>query len=474
MFTTMQKIDNLISLIREKCAKHVYSFFMPLLTSFLVLLFWFASLQMVGFSVVILLCCFTLIVFDDFLPVVPLMLMLPMCFRDSINSFQTDLPILIVLFVFLAFSIVFHLIKYPIKKVKLDGFFYFLLMLNFVFLISGIFSNNSQNYFKAIDIYFISGVMPLAVHFFFYNKVNLSNKVNHRKYLCIAFIIAITVACVQLCYAKFIDFRYGKGTWEPRLPNICWANTNNIGNLILIAVPLCCYMMLSSKRVWAWLIEIVFLYLTMFLSGSDGALATLGVCTPFLMFFVYKNCYRDNFNFIKNSFLAIIAFAFLALASIVLLDIINLSAFIEESSSGSGRVWAYKLAIKDFLEYPFFGLGLGGGRASLDSIIDTHNYNGFYHSTFFHILACCGVVGILTYFAYYVVRIKCILKNDTVFGQIVLYAFVMFGIYGMIDTGEFNIVLLFMTTLITIMSLINKNGSDDKPLPLFVKIPKYN
>ena len=100
MFTTMQKIDNLISLIREKCAKHVYSFFMPLLTSFLVLLFWFASLQIVGFSVVILLCCFTLIVFDDFLPVVPLMLMLPMCFRDSINSFQTDLPILIILFVF--------------------------------------------------------------------------------------------------------------------------------------------------------------------------------------------------------------------------------------------------------------------------------------------------------------------------------------------------------------------------------------
>ena len=233
-------------------------------------------------------------------------------------------------------------------------------------------------------------------------------------------------------------------------------------------------MLLSSKRAWAWLIEIAFLYLAMFLSNSDGALATLGVCTPFLMFFVYKNCYRYNFKFIKNSFFSIIAIAVFTLASIVLLDIIDLSAFIEESSSVSGRVWAYELAIKNFLEYPIFGLGLGGGRASLDAIIETHNYNGFYHSTFFHILACCGIIGILTYFAYYFIRIKYVLKNDTVFGQLVFYAFVMFGIYGMIDTGEFNIVLLFMTTLITIVGLINKNGSDDKPLPLFVKIPKYN
>ena len=50
----------------------------------------------------------------------------------------------------------------------------------------------------------------------------------------------------------------------------------------------------------------------------------------------------------------------------------------------------------------------------------------------------------------------------------------MFAVYGMVDNGEFNIVLLVMTTLITLVGHINKNGSDDKPLPLFVKIPKFN
>ena len=117
---------------------------------------------------------------------------------------------------------------------------------------------------------------------------------------------------------------------------------------------------------------------------------------------------------------------------------------------------------------------MGGGKAALDTIKATHNYYGYFHSTIYHILACCGVVGILTYVAYYITRIKYLLKNNTVFGQAAFYAFFMFGLYGLIDNGEFNIVLLFMTTLITVVGLINKNGSDDRPLPLFVKIPKFN
>jgi hypothetical protein len=129
-----------------------------------------------------------------------------------------------------------------------------------MFLISGIFSGNSQNYFKAFDIYLLSGVMPLVIHFFFYNKVKLNNNVNHRRYVCIAFIIAISLACVQLCYAKLTVYLYGNASWFPRIPGFCWANTNHIGNIILLAVPLCCYMALASKYVWAWMIEIFFLY----------------------------------------------------------------------------------------------------------------------------------------------------------------------------------------------------------------------
>lgn len=474
MFTMMKKFDNFISFVREKCSKYVYTFFMPLFASFIVLLFWVANWQLVGLTIMVLLTCFVLVFYDDFLPLVPLMLMLPMCFRNTNTAFSEDLAYCIIMFSLIGLAIVFHLIKYPIKKVKLDGFFYFLIALNIVFLISGIFSNNAQNYFKALDIYLLSGVMPIIIHFFFYNKVKLDNKVNHRWYVCVAFIIAITLSCVQLCHAKFTDFLYGNATWYPRIPGFCWANTNHIGNIILLAVPLCCYLMLASKHVWAWIVEILFLYACMFLSGSDGGLATLIIGTPFLMFFVYKNCFRDNFKFIKNIFLALIAIVVVALAVLVLLDLDELLTFITESSSGNGRIWAYEMSIDSFLEHPIFGIGLGGGRAELDAIVHEHDYNGFYHSTIFHIMACSGTVGIITYVVYYFVRAKYVLKNNTVLGELVFYAFIMFGVYGTIENSEFNIVLLFMTTLITLVGHINKNGSDDKPLPLFVKIPKFN
>ena len=89
-------------------------------------------------------------------------------------------------------------------------------------------------------------------------------------------------------------------------------------------------------------------------------------------------------------------------------------------------------------------------------------------------MACAGSVGILTYIAYYIIRAKYVLKNNTVLGDLVFLAFIMFGVYGTIENSEFNIVLLFMTTLITLVGHINKNGSDDKPLPLFVKVYKFN
>ena len=70
-------------------------------------------------------------------------------------------------------------------------------------------------------------------------------------------------------------------------------------------------------------------------------------------------------------------------------------------------------------------------------------------------------------------RMKYLLKNDSVLGYFALYSFIMFALYGLIENNEFNIVLMFMTTLITIVGLINKKGSDDKPLPLWVKKPIF-
>ena len=198
MFTIMmKKFYNLINFVREKFNKYVYSFFFPLLASYIVLLFWVANWQLVGLTIMVLFTCFVLIFYDDLLPLVPLLLMLPMCFRNTMTAFSDDLSYCIVMFSIIVLAIVFHFIKNPIKNVKLDGFFFFLVGLNVMFLISGIFSGNSQHYLKAFDIYLLSGVMPLVIHFLFYNKVKLNTNVNHRKYVCFAFIVAMLLLYIK-------------------------------------------------------------------------------------------------------------------------------------------------------------------------------------------------------------------------------------------------------------------------------------
>lgn len=472
MFSIREKINNLIFIAREKTSPYVYSYFLPLLSALVALLFWIANLQLIGATIVILMACFVLVVYDDFLPVIPFLFTVPMCFRDSVNLYAESLALGIIIFIPLVISIVFHFVKYPFS-VKLDKFFYTLLSVLGVFLIGGLFTWDFNNYFKAFDLLLMSGVMPLAVHFFFYNKVKLNDNIDYRKYFCFCFICATTLACLQVCYAYFYIKVIGPWPYGRMPGNFCWANSNNIVSLALIAVPLCCYMMLSSKRAWAWFAEIVFLFVTVLLSGSDGGLATLLVFIPFLMYHSYKNAYRSNRKVLFFLYFAIISAGVLIIAYLFLFRFDNFFAYILDSSSGNGRIYPYTLALENFLSQPILGVGFGNGKVSLEAIIHTHNAYGFFHSTLLHILACAGIVGVIVYAIYYVVRVKYLAKGDTLLSKYAIFSFFLFASYAMVDTSEFNIVLMFMTTIITVVGLINKKGSDDKPLPLYVKIPKF-
>ena len=253
----------------------------------------------------------------------------------------------------------------------------------------------------------------------------------------------------------------------------CWANSNHVANLILLAVPLCCYMMTSTKRIWAWFIELMFLYLSLYFSHSDGGLATLVVFTPFLMFALYQNSHRHNRQFLRYAYFALIALGVLALAYFGLFMFDELVDFVVSASSSNGRTSLYTAALECFCKRPIFGVGFGGGKLYLETYTDVEGANGLFHSTFFHVLACAGIVGVIVYVIYYVERVRYLAYKNTLLGYFALLSLFMFAVYGLIENSEFNIVLMFMTTIITVVGLINKKGSDNKPLPLYIKIPKF-
>ena len=179
MFTIREKFNNLINLAREKTEKYVYSYFLPLLTALIALLFWIADLQLVGLAIVVAMASFVFIVYDDFLPIVPFMLIIPMCFRNPTEL--SSLTLAIIIFSVLVLAIIFHLVRYSIK-LTFNKYFYMLLGIVAVFVFGGYSTGEFDNYFKAIDLFVIATIVPIAIHVFFYNKIKLTDKIDCRKY----------------------------------------------------------------------------------------------------------------------------------------------------------------------------------------------------------------------------------------------------------------------------------------------------
>ena len=293
-------------------------------------------------------------------------------------------------------------------------------------------------------------------------------KEDYRKYFCFCFICAVSLACLQLCYALFYKRFIGRWPLGSLPGGFSWANTNHVANLILLAVPLCFYMMTSSKGLIPWFILLAFFYTTLALSKSHGGIATLIFFTPILMCTLYQFSHKSNRNFLNWAFLILAVSAILILSYFYLHDYSTLINFIKTSSDANGRDKLYEKAVEIFVNHPVLGIGFGNGKLALSK-----NTNGLFHSSFFHILACSGIGGIAFFIFYYLFRFSYLTKGNSLIGKFALISFFMFGVYGIIENNEFNIVLTFMTTMITVVGLFNKKGSDDMPLPLYMKNPKF-
>lgn len=467
---------NFLQFLKDKTSNFFYSYFYPIILSLVVFLFWVANLQFVALAIVVLTSCIILLTQENLILIIPQIFTAGMCFRDTTFAFTQKLVESCIFFGLFFLCLFIHFIKYPVKKFKLDNLFYAMLLVFLVYLLTYFISPYLIQFPFGMDLFCIAGLVPILIHLIFYNKIQFTSKIDVRKFLCVVFICATNLACAQLiCVrlqnAKIINFIIAEAS-----ATLGWANQIHIANIILISIPLCCYMVLDAKHPLLWIIQIVILFVCMYFSYSDGCFATLLAFTPILMVYTYKYATKRNKAFLKTIYV-------LMTSAIILLAIYSLTFYpqqllqkITKASSGTGRYVIHEFAISLIKENPVFGTGLNGGTYLLE-IFQTGrkaNYHGFYHSTLFQLLVCCGILGVIAYIIYYGVRLKCLAKNNTVLGTFAILAFCMFTVYAMVDNSEFNIVLLYMTTMITAIDCINKYGKSDMPLPLKIKKIKFN
>ena len=136
----------------------------------------------------------------------------------------------------------------------------------------------------------------------------------------------------------------------------------------------------------------------------------------------------------------------------------NLFKYIEDFdiTDSSGRDNLYAEGLKNFLEYPIFGTGLGYRNDVVYPLNDMAIF--WYHSTPIQIIASMGIFGAMAYIYQFAVRMRIGLKNSA-FHICTLLAFLGFEGYSCVNTGDFT--PLPFAFLAVYMFLVLEKCNDD-------------
>ncbi len=477
IMNTIKNLNVKLNNIAERLQDFFYGHIFPVSLCLAVLFFWIADLSIIGFAFILISLSVIFILYRDLTPALPVIFIIPMAFRDM-DIFSTIPPYILIGIT--AIALVINLIRFPFKKIKIDGVFIALAVLSVVFLFGGIFSNGLTNYLGGLGVVAIVGPAMLAVHFLIKNRITPPEQVDVKIKFCASFLTAVCLACAQLIYAVIATYTFDYmcfgdiyGIILPkteRNPTFCWANLCHFAYLIMFALPFCCYMITRAKKLWPWFVLLFFLYFSMILTTGDTPLGLSILAIIPLAFAVYKNIdAKKKTLFIKLFNLALVGVLVVVVGLFftgLLETIIN--KFLHSFVNDNGRSRLYIQAWGLFISNPLFGTSFGNSASTIMNS-KTSYAGGFFHSTIMHTLASAGIVGLLAFAFLYVQRFRAIGKNSTVFSYFALISILMFSVYATVDNGEYHFTVLYATIIIAFTSLINEKGNDETVLPLSIK-----
>ncbi len=454
-----EKYKNLISTLSCSLKPFFYGQLYLVLISLSSILAYALNQSFFGITILCICGVLTLLLFDDLTPFVPLC-MLFMLNLKSWDLFLTPAPYILLSLVGL--SLIFHFILFP-KKFKKGSLFLSIIIVSISLLLSGLFADGIFTYYhKGLVSRIGTGPIILLVYLVFTNGINPPKNFDITKYFCIGLVLLGLV-----CYADLFvnDYLFEKEVEGIVTFDIGWNNVNGVASLLLLTIPAGFYLLVNSKRMLLWAIVIAFLYRAMYLTGSDGCLGVSMVAFPILCVyaFIYANK-KLRFYLLCLGCLAvavgclIVTLSLIETGTLPIVDKIKDNLFVD-----SGRTQIYKTALELFAKYPVFGVGIG--YAPEDATLGTSlilAYN--FHSTFFHVIATMGVVGLIAYIYYFYKRYRLLMRHHREFNTFMVVAFTIMEVYGMIDTCEFNIMPLMF--IVTILLVIVEHHNEIEYLPL--------
>lgn len=465
-----EKMLNNISALAKKMQPFFYGAYFPAYVAMITALFYFLDLAIVGLFVYAVFACLTLVLYEDLTPFIPL----PVCVLAMFKSFDAFSNVLTyVPLVFIFIALVLHFVLYPIKRITKGKLYLPLIIVTFALFVGGFFAPYMSRYGGAIVSMVAVGPLVLFIYFLFTTYVKPPEKFDFAKH--VAYVLTLFGV---LCAIETFYYKYCRVTNHPIVSdlNIGWSNINAVATCFLICMPACCYLLVRTGCVKSCLTALLAMYVAMYFTNSEACLGISVVFLPiFAIFMLLKSNDRIRKQLIIISFIVIIlgliAFAFiLTKTSIITLATKLFTELMDDTS----RSKMYRMGLELFSKYPIFGVGLHFVPEEYWITVDAvFAFN--FHSSFFHILATMGIVGIVAFTFYYVRRYQILTQNYSAYNTFAFLSFTIMEIYAMIDTCEFNVmpIMLIVTILLVSVEKLN-NKSNEQPLPLFKRRIKFN
>ncbi len=352
----------------------------------------------------------------------------------------------------IVFLLLFHLIAYRKKLTTKGSQFKPILFVSASILLGGIGFISAKEYFAPTSLYHMLGLgfAMLFIYAYFYAHLDVK-----RNYSLIEHLTKVMV--LTGCFASFMVISYyiiniNDVIDRQGLLFLQWRN--NCSTILMITIPFAFFW--ANKKSYATMLGFIF-YFALLLTGSRGGMVfgSVEIVMCIVVYMLYDRRRRLAYAIIC----ACILFGFLAfmpqITQFLGYTIDRLFTAVNDFLMGEStevRIAHYAQGIRDFLEHPVLGTGLGymGNR-------DIHASKKFalcwYHCAPIQVAASFGVVGIVAYTYQFIKRNMLIWKKATLFNMTIFLSYVSLEMMSLVNPGVFCPVpyLLFVTLFMVIV-----------------------
>ncbi|MDE6188664.1 MAG: O-antigen ligase family protein [Clostridia bacterium] len=435
--------------------KFVFTDFYLILVCAAVFIGWATKCAPFGLGSIILVSCIALLFADDILPLtVNLFSGVLAIYSYDFSDYVYLWPLAIPLFI----CLIFFMVKNRKSEFRLGKMFFPLMAVAIALLVGGIGYGDGDthwnNFLRALPDFCMLGLAVPLIYLLYSNYLKRDDERDIPLYFSKTLMYLGLVISLQLI-SVISTSNIPVSEWQHTVWDIGWANRNGIATYLTFTAGMTVYLSTRYRQGWIYLLFALMQYVCLILTFSRGGIifGTLsGIIAIIIAIIKAPN---------KKIF-AIYLAAILLAALIVYLaarENVNevIQALLERGTGTSGRFELYKEAWGLFKDHPFLGVGRGYvGTGTIPNEIGIY----WFHSTIFQILAGMGLVGLVAYVYYYVIRFKILFMNfKNSFNLFVLAVWIGFEGYCLINTGTF-IGYPYMALVIVMTLLLERTQKD--------------